>query len=434
MKRVQTLWLIFFAFSALKAPLGAQETLMLTLEDACERAVQADTELQKEGIDLGLAKTKAGAVWAEFFPSLSVGAGMSYDIPLSGSSSDPRYSADAGLSLGFNAGIPFTLKNNSLDYRIRLAAFENNRRSLIIGTSKNFDSLLAQGKKLEVLESARILAEEQLQRDRVARQSGYMGELDFLSSSLSAETARLEYSSALSNYSTALGKFLVTLGLEPEGSIKLDGTIDVARFSGDTEALVAAALPKRLDLLIQRHEIERQKNRESEAVFSSRGPSLNLRGSWGISYPGGPDKTIGTSLSLSIPLNSWIPNTKENQSLKSAAAEVEKARLDLKNKENTARTEIHSLVLSLQNGWNEVETARLRVGIAERVYELSDQGYRRGTLNFLDFETVRNRLTAARQQLLQSENDYKLLFLDLAGALSADEEELKGFMEERIGG
>jgi outer membrane protein TolC len=411
--------------------LWAHELLNLTLEEACERAVGANVELQKEALELGLSKIKAGAVWAELFPTLSVGAGLNYQIPLSGQGGDPVLSAVARLSLGFNGGVPFTIKNNGLDYRIRLLNYENSRRRLVTETSKTFYSLLAQEKNLSVLESALRLAGEQLQRDRVARQNGYLGELDFLSSSLSAETAKLDHSSALSAYTTSLGEFLVELGLDQDVPVKLEGAIEIVRFSGVPEQLIPAALARRLDLTVQRYEIERRKNEKTGAVLSAKAPSLDLSGSWGASHPGGLDKTISAGLSLSIPLDPWIPGSKRNQTLRGAETEVEKALLDLKSKENTARTEIRSLVTGLENGWNEVEAARLRVSIAERAYELSEQGYRRGSLNFLDFETVRNRLTSARQQLLQSEIKYKLLFLDLADALNAGEAELKEIGEVR---
>jgi outer membrane protein TolC len=407
-----------------------QDPLGLTLEEACERALAANAELQKEALDLGLAKTKAGSAWAELFPTISAGAGMEYGIPLSGPAVGPEYSATARLSLGLNAGLPYTLKSNALEYRIALITYENQRRSLIIETAKTFYSLLAEEQNLLVLESARQLAEEQLQRDRVARQSGYLGELDFLSSSLSAETAKLNHSSALSDYSTGLGKFLVGLGLDQHIQVRLQGTIEIVRFSGDPEELIAEALPRRLDLNVQRFGIELQEYKHAAAVLAAKAPSLDFNGSWGGTSSRGWDKTISAGVSVSIPLDPWIPNSKRNQTLQSAGVETEKARLDLTDKENAARTEIRSLVLGLENGWNEVETARLRVSIAERVYELSEQGYRRGTLNFLDFETVRNRLTTARQELLQSEIKYKLLFLDLAYALNADEAELTVIGEE----
>jgi outer membrane protein TolC len=99
--------------------------------------------------------------------------------------------------------------------------------------------------------------------------------------------------------------------------------------------------------------------------------------------------------------------------------------------ERNARQEIHSYAESIRNTWTEVEIVRLQVQYAERAYELAAQSYRSGTMNFLDYETMRNSLTGARQQLLQSELDFKILVLDLAASLDMDEAELRTLGEEK---
>jgi outer membrane protein TolC len=99
----------------------------------------------------------------------------------------------------------------------------------------------------------------------------------------------------------------------------------------------------------------------------------------------------------------------------------------LQNRENNARQEIRALTDKISHGWIEVNIARSQAGYAERAYELAEQAYRRGAMNFFDFESIRNRLTEARQELLQSELDYKILILDLASSLDIEPGELEGF-------
>jgi outer membrane protein TolC len=76
-----------------------------------------------------------------------------------------------------------------------------------------FFSLVTQNERLVFLEGAMRLALEQLERDRIARQSGYVGELDYLSAQVSAERAKLAYNRLLADYQNSLGKFLVALGI-----------------------------------------------------------------------------------------------------------------------------------------------------------------------------------------------------------------------------
>jgi multidrug efflux system outer membrane protein len=316
------------------------------------------------------------------------------------------------------------MKNIFLAYQNGLLSYEQARRQLVLQTSKTFYQLLSQKNNLQVLEGTMRLAEEQLGRDRVARQTGYIGELDFLSSSLSTERARLNYNRSLSDYRNARSNFLSVLGLEQSDDPVLEGSLEIAELSLDPEELIGA-LARRPDLLFQYNEIERLRNARNAAVLSARAPSVNLSASWGATYPDGFDDAVSAGISVTIPIESWIPGTRQNLNLQSSRADYEKALLELEDMKKNARQEIYSYTENIRNTWAEVGIVRLQVQYAQRAYELASQAYRSGTMNFLNYETMRNNLTVARQQLLQSELDYKILVLDLASSLDMDEAELR---------
>ncbi|MDR0599611.1 MAG: TolC family protein [Treponema sp.] len=409
--------------------------LILTLERAWELAEQNSVALQKRALDLDLDRVKAKSLWAQVFPSINISGGANYTIPLNSNvkETDPSYTARLSLSLGLSAGLPYTLANISLAYKNGLLNYEQARRQLRFQTSKTFYSLLAQKDSLLVLEGSTRLAEEQLVRDRAARQNGYLGEVDFLSSSLSAERAKLSYTRALSEYRSALGDFLAVLGLDraggTAGNAVLEGEVEISPLKLDPEALIAARLPQRPSLAVQRNEVERLKNARMESFLSAKAPSLNFSASLGASLAKGLDDTASAGVSVSIPIDPWIPRSQKDQAVRRAQGEYEKALLDLRDMEDSARREIRSYVENTANAWREVEIARLQVSYAQRSFELAEQGYRMGTMNFLNFETVRNRLTEARQQRLQSELNYQVLILDLAASLDMDEAELRRFSE-----
>ncbi|MDR2181608.1 MAG: TolC family protein, partial [Treponema sp.] len=271
------------------------------------------------------------------------------------------------------------------------------------------------------------LAADQLERDRVARQNGYVGELDFMSASLGAETARLDYTRGQAAYTAALADFLLALGLDAgDGNVPaLRGSIEAEAFSVDGGELVRRRLASRPDLAAQRLEVERLKNARAESFLSTKAPSLSFSLSSGAVYPDGLNDTMSAGITLNIPLDPWIPRSLSDQQVSRAGAEYEKAVLDLRDLERSARNDIQTRALNLDTAWKEVEIASLQARYAGRAYELSEQGYRRGTINFLDFETARNKLTAARQQLLESSLNYKLQILDLCAALDMDEDDLR---------
>jgi outer membrane protein TolC len=322
------------------------------------------------------------------------------------------------------------MKTISLAYKSGLLNFEQARRHLVLETTKSFYDLVAQKDNLQVLEAAMRLAVEQLERDRIARQNGYVGELAYLSSSLSAEQAKLDYNRAFSEYHNELGNFLAALGME-QGDVSLEGAIEIAELNLDSEDLIRSYLPRRPDLIFQNNELERLKNARNAAVLSAKAPSVDLSASWGAAYPGGFNDVVSAGISVTIPINPWIPRTIQNQALKVPAAAYEKALLELENVERNARQEIRNYAESIRNTWAEVEIARLRLQYAERAHELAEQAYRTGTMNFLDYETMRNNLTQSRQKLLQSELAYKILVLDLASSLDMDEAELRTIGEEK---
>jgi outer membrane protein TolC len=404
----------------------------LTLDQACELALKNNIDLQQEAINLELDRISAKSLWAQVFPSISAGGGMSYTIPVKDDvqRSDPSYTATFRVSLGLNAGLPYTMKAISLAYKSGLLNFEQARRHLVLETAKSFYDLLAQKDNLQVLEGAMRLAAEQLERDRIARQNGYVGELTYLSSSLSAEQAKLDYNRALSEYHNGLGNFLAALGME-QSDISLKGAIEIAEMSLDPEVLIQTYLPRRPDLMFQYNEIERLKNARNAAVLAAKAPTVDLSASWGAVYPDGFNDVVSAGISVTIPVNPWIPRTIQNQALRVPGAAYERALLELQNVERNARQEIRNYTESIRNTWAEVEIARQRVRYAERAYELAEQAYRTGSMNFLDYETMRNNLTQSRQKLLQSELAYKILVLDLASSLDMDESELRTVGEEK---
>jgi multidrug efflux system outer membrane protein len=418
---------IALLFICIPGLISAQErsARVLTLEEACTLAEKNSIALQKQAIDLELDRVAAKNLWAQVFPSISVSGGARYNIPInSHAQMTDSYTASVGLSLRLNAGLPYTMANISLAYKNSLLNYEQARRLLQNQTSKNFFSLAAQMERVLFLEGAMRLALEQLERDRIARQSGYVGELDYLSAQVGAERAKLAYNRASADYQNDLVKFLSALGLDIGETVTLEGKPEIAKLTLDPDILILERLAQRPDIVAQHNEIERLKNARAGNFLSTKGPSVNLSADWGASLKNGFNDLISAGISVSIPIDPWIPKTTGDQAVKRSDANYQKALLDLQNLGDNAKQEIRSFTDSINNTWAEVEISRLQSSYAQRAYELAEQAYRRATMNFLDFETARNRLIDARQQFFQSELSYKILVLDLASALNMEEGEL----------
>ncbi|MDR2246776.1 MAG: TolC family protein [Treponema sp.] len=422
--------------SLAQGPLGESRGT-LSLDRAVELALEQSLDLQKEFIDLKTAGVSASNLWAEIFPTISAGGGLNYATPLF---TDPGFQADGNL-LGYNVslGVTFRLASSlsssmkllKLAYQAELLSYENSRRQLEIQTAKTFFGLIAEKRNLVNLENTGAQAERQLEKNRIAFNNGLVSQVVVLQSSLAVENARLNLSNAETLYASHRRDFLVLLGLDGGADVELEGEIDIERIEVDSGQLLAEYLVKRPDIVSQRQTIEGLELTRKQITLNARAPSLSLstqwRGSGNAAGAGGFTDSLSASLSVDIPIAGWISGTggqNGGQAVQAAKANVEKAKLDLKNTENQARAEIQSLSENLRNSWTSVEIARLQVALAEQTYELSEQGFRSGVTESLVLENARNSLAEARQQLLEVELSYMTMILDLAGALNIDWHEL----------
>ncbi|MDR1104858.1 MAG: TolC family protein [Treponema sp.] len=397
---------------------AGQGPLVLTLEDAVERALDQSLDLKKRLIDLSTAEYSAGRLWSFIFPGISAGGGASYDRGLLSSDSGKHsYELSAGVSLALNAGISRAMKMTVLAYELRMLEYEDARRLLDIEIAKSFYTLIAEQANLSNLQNHLELAEKQLEQDSVAFRNGAKGELAFLQSRLGAETARYNLSTARTSYTDRLGEFLVLLGLPQDTGVEFAGEMDIRPVNADGDALIRQYLSGRPDIVQQRKHIESLEHAEKRIALERRAPSVSLQGRWNLSHIDPAADRLSGSVSVSIPVDSWIPGSAAFQQIRSAGAELEKARIDLKNTEQAAAARIRSLASALVNSWTSVEIARLSVDMARRTYELNEQGFRGGTVASLALEESRNSLALRQQQLLESELSYKIMTLDLAAAL-----------------
>jgi len=411
----------------------AAEPATLSLEDAIQRALDQSINLRREAIDLALADYSARRLWSEIFPGINLSAGLTLlpqtlftDPGFRYNADELRYSLNLGLALSLNPSLRASMNRIELAFRTQLLSYEDARRQLEIRVIKDFLRLITMNENVAHMEENLEFATHTMNNNRIAWQHGHISELTWLNSQLSVETARYALNTARGAYQNALWEFLALLGMDAGTDITFTGTIDIIPILYDPEQLILIYLPRRPDIINQRQTIERMELGRSITSLSSRSPTLTLSTQWGT-HPGQGlgfgdplAERVSGSVTLNIPIDSWVPGTRQSQNIRAASAEVEKARLDLQNIETQAKTEIRSLISNLRNTWESLEIARLRVDIAQRTVDVTDEGFRSGTVSFQELEDRRRDLSDARQSLLLGELNYQNLLLDLAAALNVE--------------
>jgi outer membrane protein len=426
---------VFFLIAFLCVLVLSPAAQTISLENALEWGLENSLSLKKSHIDLSTAEYSANRLWSEVFPTISGSVGAGFNSPLfSGdgfaiNENTRTLSAGLGVNLTLNAGIPYAMRNIRLAYQTRLLSYEDARNQLEIQITKNFFSLIADRDNLALLADMVNLAQLQHERNQIAFNNGLAGERVLMQSRLGLENARYNLSAARSTYTNRMGEFLSTLGIagnapSSEGGPVLEGNVEIAKIEADAQRLILEYLPRRPDIVSRRQEIERLENAERQALVAGRSPSLRLSVDWNSRNFDPFTDSLSGSATLNIPIDPWIPGSKSGQSYRSAASAIEKARLDLQSAEEAAASQIRSLAANLRNSWDSIEIARLSLTIAGRNYELTEQGFRNGTLDSLTLENARNDLAGARQRLLQSELSYLNMLLDLSAALNKNWKEL----------
>ena len=430
------IWILAFIFFPICTFTAAAQAVALSLDEAVKRALDQSINLRRGAIDLAQAEYSANRLWSEIFPGFNLSAGMDF-LPRTPLFTDPgfsyetdrlSYSFNFGLRLSLNPSLRASMNRITLAYRTQLLAYEDAARQLELRVTKSFLQLGMMKETTDHMEQSLQSAVRTMENNRAAWQNGQLSELTWLNSRLSVETARYDLSTVRVAYENALGEFLALLGMDAGTDIVFSGSIDIVPALYDSEQLILEHLPKRPDIISQRQSIERLELGRSITTLSNRSPTLDISTQWAGGTPGGNTQGFGApftdslsgSLSLTIPIDSWIPGTRQNQNIRAAGAEVEKAKLELQNIETQAKTQIRSLVSNLRNTWESIEIARLRLDLARRTADAAEEAFARGTAAFQELEDRRRDMTDARQRLLQIELGYQNLLLDLASALNVE--------------
>ena len=430
--RIQVLVLILVTLFSTTA---MAETIRLTIDEAVKMAMDQSIDLKKSAIDLATTQYSANNLWSEIFPSFSLSSGLTvFSTPLltdpgfTYSNDTLSYNLNFGVSLTLNPSIASSMKRIELAYRTQLLKYDDARNQLEIQVIKYFLNLNTLKENISLMEQNLRISEQQYARNQIAFKNGLISELDLMNSNLSTETARYNLTTAQGTYQNALEAFLAILGIETGTDIIFSGTVEIAPINYDPEQLILEYLPKRPDIINQRQTIENLILSQNITTLGSRSPSLDLGTQWRGGSPsnnkqglGAPfsDNVAGT-ITLRVPIDSWIPGTKSNQTVRSANAEVEKARLDLQNTETQAKAQIRSLIINLRNTWSSIEIARMRVELAQRTVDNTEKSFQNGGVEFQELENARRDLSDAQQRLLQGEYNYQSMLLDLAAALNVD--------------
>jgi outer membrane protein TolC len=414
----------------------------LTLDDALERARVHNLSLQSNAIDVNAAKRDVDTSWNLFLPSLSLSLSHSGSGPVfepamgfSGPASFGDTGLDLALSMQFtlNAAVKEQLESYNLGYQIQKVTYEQAKAEVQRNVTQLFYYLLMEKQNIEVQEANLELARQQWEDVKKKYEEGFASEVELLTSELSYEQMKPPLQQSRNQYESNLLSLKALLGMDLSEPLELEGEIpslmknlEVAELK---EYLAKSYSITLLDLNLA--QIEKQKELNRKQAFT---PSLSLQGKYDVSawndlYSNSFSDSFSYSVSVVLPLDGFIPNSRTQVGLASMEDSLNKLALQRKQALRQMEARVISQVQNLNMLSLQADLAEQSIAVSERLYEAQEIQYNSGYLDFVTLEGARNNLMRAKQGLLGVQYQYISALIDLFYDLNIQMKELNSSYE-----
>ncbi|MDR2028986.1 MAG: TolC family protein [Treponema sp.] len=408
----------------------------LSLDRAIETAIANNTDLQKTALAYQQAKRAKDYGWNQFLPSISgPSVGLSHTHRIYPPESDAAGSSGGGSgwswsSVSIGAGITFTTdiptQFRLLDNKYKQAeeAYKKAERDLSASVASSFYLLLSEKIGIDILTTDMELKKAQYDEAEANYRRGLASELDMLNAQYAYLIAGTSLENAVNKYSEDLAAFFLLIGLDVKSDLEPEGTIEIRLLDiPPAEELIGRYLLSRSDIQTQIHTLEQTKLNASSRIRQAA-PSLSVSERLNLS-PGSfkfedPSVSGTFSLSVSIPLDPWIPGSAQSLNRKNDRDSVALAETALEAAKKNAAQDIQKKANAVVQNAANIEPSELNYRIAMRAYELTEQGYRSGMVNQTELQSANQKRVSAEQAAMTTKIAYLTAVYNLALALNLD--------------
>ncbi len=456
-------FLLILTLTAAPAVLFGEDPRVITVDQAVSLARQDNLNLQTKALEAETKKRTRDTAWNRFLPQVSASAsltrmtedqdqtvsglapvppavGGTYDrvapyeeeIELSQWNLSPKVQATLPLTPALFHGIQMTRK----DYQAGLISREKAEAQLERDVRKLFYNLLLFERNIEITKQSIQTAADRYEQARINYQNGLIPRYQMLSAQVALENQKPGLEDQKIQYQSMLAQFRQLLGLPRGTAVQLQGDISVDPAQWKSDPLIRDFLEINLDIQSMENTLEilhLQKQLEND----SRLPSLTLMYTLdpgAINDPFGADWTDGDNwqqkngmlnISLSVPLDGWIPSSSTDVGVKNAQDNLEKTRMGLTQTREQLAMQVENIVRELNKSRQTLEARKLNVELAEESYTLAEEAYRAGGKELLEVQNAEIELQNARLGVLQERLNYINQLLELEYLLHTDRETLK---------
>lgn len=443
---------------------GDDKLINLDIETAVNLALANNLGLENSKIDFAGNKWKIITAWNTFLPDVRMSASLAHsnkskedrtfsqpvitDTPPYMSSIDvtaPEWMINArfDLTFNFNAAMIFQVNQSVIDYKNGKISMEQAKKQLILNVKKNYYSLVVLANSINVKKEDLIAAKDRYDQAIENFRNGLKPELDMLSAQVKYELTKPEVLDAENSYNTALVAFKQMLGLKSEVTINF-----VTPVKTDSKELVLddllSRVHDRLEIRQARLGLQTARNQRNMLLcfltpsislmysmdptfqFDAFNKDINDTGendyeSWFENNAEHWKQQSGMfTFSVSLPITSWFPFSKEQVNLIGANYAIKKLKNTVEIATQGAELEIKSLYMKIDKSQKSMEKLALNIELTKKALKQTENAYKAGTIGLGDVQDAQFNLNKAKFMFLSEEFNYTTGLLDLEYAINSE--------------
>jgi len=408
------------------------QNVNLSLHDAITLGLVNNLDSKAASLTLIDAQLTAYTVWNKFIPGVSVSGSTGVSTRNSNSvvTESGSLSGGADFSLSLNARNFIAVYEAANEYKNGTSTFNKTVANIRKEIAKAYYVLVVAKEELVIKELAFKTAEKRYKLGEAGYKLGEIGEIDKLRREYTQRAALYDYEELKNKYELSIDNFKNLLGLTNDAPIELVDT--VPDITNCDLSLINTLQPEmHIGLENARLESQRAIIKQLYAIAPFL-PSLSFGASLSGSYRGNPydgkatfddqhfDSSSSLRMSVSIPLSGIFPFSEDQVALIKAGNAKKKTDIAVEKEKKRVETEFKTTVRDLQYILTAYTNGTLNVGIAKKVFELTEKAYNEGTKEFTDLSTVEQDYQMAQLKQLQSRLAFVSKILDLEYYYLAD--------------
>jgi outer membrane protein TolC len=437
--------------------------IVLTIDDAVERALAHNLGLAAEKIDLLIKEKTKKASFNLLIPKVSAGATLfhlnqaiepvtafipsgdvgnntyDYVTPVTVEIPDTfLFSASLSATLVISAPVFNAIKQTSIEYDMGKISYQAAQKKLERDVRKSFYAMLLSGQSLKLMEKNISTAKSRFDQASANFKAGIVDEYTMLDAQVKYENMKPALEEMRNAYQTALLAFKILINVPFDREVKFSGSISEPEpLHLDIDLLINNFLPNRLDLQNLRSALLMAENTRNMLSLSLL-PSLFISWSFDPTFQGDPfagnwfedmgdnwkQETGMFSIGLSFSLDALLPFSKTRADLDNTKKSIEKLKLTLDQAAQAAEYEVRAIIMKLQKSKETIEKLKLNVGLAEKANMIGQEAYKAGLKDYSQIENTELGLQQAQYEILKEKYNYITGLLDLAYALNTTEDQI----------